>query len=69
MADALSRITINALKLADGIDLQALASAQLQEGFAVRKETPDIVAVSLPDSNFEMLCDNSTGCFRPLVPK
>ncbi len=69
VADALSRITINALKLPDGIDLQALASAQLQEGFAVRKETPNIVAVSLPDSNFEVLCDNSTGCFRPLVPK
>ena len=72
VADALSRIAINALSQERGIDFEAMAKAQLEDqDLAALRESASslqINKVPLPASTVTLLCDLSTGVPRPVVP-
>jgi len=69
VADALSRIQLNAVQL--GIDYKALAEAQANdpETRAYRTAITNLHWEDVPYDDYTLLCDVSTGRPRPLIPK
>ena len=72
VADALSRIEVNALHSNHVIDLKQIAAAQEADPDLVQFQTTTSLkskAMPLPTSDGTILCDMSTGIPRPYVPK
>ena len=72
VADALSRIEVNALHSNHVIDLKQIAAAQEADPDLVQFQTTTslkLKAMPLPTSDGTILCDMSTGIPRPYVPK
>ena len=72
VADALSRITIDAVQLAQGVDFHAMALAQDSEDNIIHLRNDPAMALRLENvrlnSTTSLLCDTSTGVQRPAVP-
>ena len=72
VADALSRITIDAVELAQGVDFHAMALAQDSEDNIIHLRNDPAMALRLDNvrlnSTTSLLCDTSTGVQRPAVP-
>ena len=72
MADALSRITIDAVELAQGVDFHAMALAQDSDDDIIHLRNDPATALRLENvrlnSTTSLLCDTSTGVQRPVVP-
>ena len=69
VADALSRIHVNAIK--SNLDIAAMAAAQAHDTScqeAIRSSSLRCEAIPLTTSNGTILCDMSTGVPRPIVP-
>lgn len=73
VADALSRIEVNAVQRPLGLDFQAMAAAQRTDPDLLRLQTVAssslrLREMPLPVSPVPLLCDISTGVPRPVVP-
>ena len=72
-ADALSRISVNAISPVSTIDFQAMALAQQsdQEFHHLQSSNTSLSLepVQLPASDTTLICDTSTGTPRPYVPE
>ena len=73
VADALSRIEVNALHSKYVIDLKEIAAAQETDPdltqFHTTKSSIELKAMPLPTTDTTILCDISTGVPRPFIPK
>ena len=71
VADAFSRVPINALHLPVGVDFAAMANEQAQADRPWVKNFLGFLFkdVSLPDRDGTILCEVSTGVNRPFVPE
>ena len=71
VADALSRITIDAVELAQGVDFHAMALAQDSDDEIIHLRNDPATALRLENvrlnSTTSLLCDTSTGVQRPVV--
>ena len=72
VADALSRITIDAVELAQGVDFHAMALAQDSDADIIHLRNDPAMALRLENvrlnSTTSLLCDTSKGVQRPVVP-
>ena len=72
VADALSRITIDAVELAQCVDFHAMALAQDSDDDIIHLRNDPATALRLENMRFNsttsLLCDTSTGVQRPVVP-
>ena len=71
VADALSRVEVNALMSDGGVDFREMAGAQPGDpDLPTVKSSPSLTLtdVPLPASTTSILCDTSTGVPRPFVP-
>ncbi len=72
VADALSRITIDAVELAQCVDFHAMALAQDSDDAIIHLRNDPATALRLENvrlnSTTSLLCDTSTGVQRPIVP-
>ena len=68
VADALSRIEINSIQFPDGVDYDEMAAAQEREGLANHGHDSSVILFPLPKSNRSILCVQTEGVARPLVP-
>ena len=71
VADALSRIEVNALGLGQDIDFKAMAKAQLEDPDLPTLESSSSLRLSktpIPALAATLVCDLSTGVPRPVVP-
>ena len=72
VADALSRITIDAVELAQGVDYHAMALAQDSDDDIIHLRNDPATSLRLENvrlnSTTSLLCDTSTGVQRPVVP-
>ena len=72
MADELSRITIDAVELAQGADFHAMALAQDSDDDIIHLPNDPATALRIENvrlnSTTSLLCDISTGVQRPVVP-
>ena len=72
VADALSRITIDAVELAQGVDFHAMALAKDSDDDIIHLRNDTATALRLENvrlnSTTSLLCDTSTGVQRPVVP-
>ena len=73
VADALSRIELNALTQHQGIDFEDMARAQANDPDLAQFQRPSsslqLEAVPVPASTTTLTCDLSTGIPRPFVPQ
>ena len=72
VADALSRITIDAVELGQGVDYHAMALAQDSDDDIIHLRNDPATSLRLENvrlnSTTSLLCDTSTGVQRPVVP-
>ena len=72
VADALSRITIDAVELAQGVDVHAMALTKDSGDDIIHLRNDPATALRLENvrlnSMTSLLCDTSTGVQRPVVP-
>ena len=72
VADALSRITIDAVELAQGVDYHAMALAQTNDDDIIHLRNDPATGLRLENVRLDLttciLCDTSTGVQRPVVP-
>ena len=72
VADALSRITIEAVELAQGVDYHAMALAQTNDDDIIHLRNDPATGLRLENVRLDLttciLCDTSTGVQRPVVP-
>ena len=72
VADALSRITIDAVELAQGVDYHAMALAQTNDDDIIHLHNDPATGLHLENVRLDLttciLCDTSTGVQRPVVP-
>ena len=73
VADALSRIELNALTQHQAIDFEDMAKAQANDPdlaeFQPSSSSLQLKAVPVPTSTTTIICDLSTGTPRPFVPQ
>ena len=72
VADALSRITIDAVEPAQGVDFHAMALAQDSDDDIIHLRNDPVTTLRLENvrlnSTTSLLCDTSTGVQHPVVP-
>ncbi len=68
VADALSRITISAVLLEDGIDYEQMAAEQRSEGISISSATSHLQELPVPSGTVLLVCNTKTGDPRPKVP-
>ncbi len=68
VADALSRITINAVHFEEGIDYEQMAAEQRREGISISSNAPHLQELPVPNGTGTLVCNTKTGDPRPIVP-